>query len=120
MAVTAFLEIFRILFILYVGRTNWNGGRSSWSGLDNVRGGFTPRTGFPDVIGTEWGFICGFSLDETLLGRARTWSSPLFLGRAPHYKTLMMINLLKVVHTSQNFNLAIYFTLKMRKLAFFF
>ena len=32
----------------------------------------------------------------------------------------MMINLLNVVHTSQNFNLAIYFTLKMRKLAFFF
>lgn len=33
------------------------------------------------------------------------------------YKTLMMISVLNVVHTSQNFNLAIYFTLKIRKLA---
>ena len=59
-------------------------GESFSSRLRDVRGGVTPRTGFLGAIRTEWSFICGFSLDKTLLGRARIWSSPLFLGRAPH------------------------------------
>ena len=40
------------------------------SGLRNVRGGVTPRIGFFGAIGTEYCFICDFSSDRTLLGRA--------------------------------------------------
>ena len=45
-------------------------GVSSSPGPRNVRGGVTPRTGFLGVIGTEQCFICDFSSDRSLLGRA--------------------------------------------------
>ena len=45
-------------------------GESVSSGLRDVRGGVTPRTGFLGVIGIEQRFVRGFSSDRTLLGRA--------------------------------------------------